>query len=334
MGDAERGAGAKRSRAHHVLPQFYLRAWADEDGLIAMLNREGKEVRTGSKALAVETDFYAVKLPDGEKDSSVETALAEVDGQGSEVHRDFLEGRYPPSPEQKRSFALWLGLQSIRGRAARASGAELTDKMQKMMIRFGLQNAEIDEAHPGEPFEEEELPEPPPGAGPGVKIPDYSDLSKAERKELASSFEEVRFEMPRAAELLMMLRAMPDASEPFLDSEWHLLRFEEPRLWTSDEPIILQRALRSENRFLGLAPGSADQIYAPLSPTLCLAMIRRGRSGTETIRELPPSEAELLNRRSLANLWTQLFRSPEGPAFPAQVPPLPAERITIEGGPQ
>ena len=76
-------SSSKRAKAHHVLPQFYLKAWADENGLIAMVDRDGNEIRTGSKALAVENDFYTVKRPDGEKDASVEKALAEIDGQGA-----------------------------------------------------------------------------------------------------------------------------------------------------------------------------------------------------------------------------------------------------------
>lgn len=77
----------KRARAHHVLPQFYLRAWADSNDVVAMLTRTGREVMTGTAALAVETDFYTLTAPDGQKDSSVETDfLRRWEGRGAAVH--------------------------------------------------------------------------------------------------------------------------------------------------------------------------------------------------------------------------------------------------------
>jgi hypothetical protein len=328
--------GAKRPKAHHVLPQFYLIAWADEKGLIAMLNRDGKEVKTGARSLAVETDFYAFERDDGEKDSSVELALAEVDGKGSEVHRTLLEGRFPPSQEEKATFASWIGLQWVRGRWSRSSGEELADKLQKMLFRFALENAELGETR-GDGESEDREPEPLPEElrdEPSARIPDLSWMSKSQREELSEQLDKHSFIMPRPFQLRQMLISMPQAAQPFLDSEWHLLRFESPELLTSDEPIILQRRPRPENRFLGIGPASADHLYFPLSPSTCLAMIRNGRAKEETICELPSSEAKLINRDSLATFWSQLFRHPQSPEFPGQIPKLPEERIEIQNGPE
>jgi hypothetical protein len=296
--------------------------------MIAMLNRDGKEVRTGSKALAVENDFYTFHLEDGEKDASVEKALAEIDSAGAAVHAALLRLEFPLEPEQKISFSQWLGLQWVRGRSARVGGEELADKLQKQIIELALDNAEIEAESPATP--DAKGADPPPGAaGPRIPIPDLSGMSKQERDELRRDLANYSFELPRGIQLLHMLNTFTPAALPFLEAEWHLLDYEEDLLLTSDEPIVLERREAPENRFLGIGPATADGIYVPISPSLCLAIIRAGSSGRESYRKLDPNEAAKMNEASIQNLWTQLFRAVEGPPFPDAVPPLPDERISI-----
>jgi hypothetical protein len=86
----------KRARAHDVLPQFYLRAWANSRDAVAMLSRDGREVQTGTQALGVLKDFYTLTAPDGRKDSSIEEQfLREWDGRGAEIHRRLLADDFP-----------------------------------------------------------------------------------------------------------------------------------------------------------------------------------------------------------------------------------------------
>jgi hypothetical protein len=323
--------GSKRPKAHHVLPQFYLKGWANEDGLIAMLNRDGKEVRTGSKALAVEKDFYTVTNQQGEKDATVEKALAEVDALGASAHSALLRYEFPLEPEQKVAFVEWLGLQWVRGRSSRASGREFADKMQKMLIKFGLENADITEASKVDPSSEsKDLDEDePPRTGPSVQIPDLNHIPKDEREKLKKELDNYEFVIPKEFQLLQMLKMMSPAALPFLEAEWHLLQFKEKFLLTSDEPIILQRKWRPENQFLGIGPASSDEIYIPLSPNLCLAMIRAGSTGKQGFHRLPKGEAEKINAASLDTWWSQLFRHVDGPPFPNSVPPLPPERVVV-----
>lgn len=328
---------SQRPVRHHVLPQFYLRAWADAQGTVAMRDRsERPEIRTGTTALAVEKDFYSVEGPDGEKDSSVEEGLAKIDAEGAAVHNALRSLEFPLASDQKDAFATWLGLQWVRGRSSRANGSELADKMQKMLIRFGLENAEIDESQRGsapkksDPIEQERDRLIEESAGPGVPIPDFSHLDKGQRDALAVELDQGHFEVPRARQLMTMLEGAPAAAVPFREAEWHLLRFEEPVLLTSDEPILLDRLARPENRFRGIGPASADSLSVPLSPALCLLMMQTPRAGRETIRDLDISHAEAFNEASIATWWSQLFRCPDGPPFPATLPPLPDERIVID----
>jgi len=296
-----------------------------------MLNRDGKEVKTGSKALAVEKDFYTVTNQQGEKDATVEKALAEVDALGASAHSAFLRFEFPLEPEQKIAFAEWLGLQWVRGRSSRASGQELADKMQKRLIRFGLENADIKGASGDDPESDPKDQDEgvPLDSGTSIQIPDLSHIPKDEREKLKKELDSFEFVIPKELQLLQMLKMMSPAALPFLEAEWHLLQFEETLLFTSDELIILQRRWRPENQFLGIGPASADQIYFPLSPNLCLAMIRAGSTGKQTFHRLPKEEGEKINVASLDTWWSQLFRHVDGPLFPDSIPPLPPERVVV-----
>ena len=249
----------KPPRAHHVLPQFYLRAWANDKGRIGALLRDGKSFETGAEALAVEKDFYTADLPDGTKDPVVETALAEVDGKGSSVHTALLDLEFPISPHQKMDFSYWLGLQWVRGRNSRATSHELADKLQKMILRMGLENAALETGGSADSDEGEDPPDCAFDEGEGFSIPDFSHLTMAEREQMESEPDDLQFELSSPAMLLQMLKMMIPAASPFHDSEWHLLVFDGPLLLTSDEPIILQRDWRPD-QFLGVGPASADQM--------------------------------------------------------------------------
>jgi len=265
--------------------------------------RDGKTFETGSEALAVEKDFYTAERPDGTKDAVAEKALAEVDAAGSAVHAALLRLEFPISPEEKASFSQWLGLQWVRGRSTRASGQELADKMQKMMIRMGLENAELGPMPPAGDAESSPRPDFL-DESEGFPIPDFSDLSKDERDQMGRELDDVSFELPREAMLLQMFQMMFPAAMPFNESEWHLLKFADPLLFTSDEPIILQRDWRPENRFLGVGPATADQMYVPISPHLCLAVVRVAGVGHESIHELPGVEGAKINERTVGTWWS------------------------------
>lgn len=318
----------KRARQHHVLPQFYLRAWANADGGVAMLARDGKQVTTGTAALGVEKDFYTVTAPNGEKVSVVEEELLrEWDGRGSAIHTRLLDDDFPLNDEDRMKFGLFVGLQWLRGRAARRVGIELRDTMLKLLIRLGLDRDRIDEAldsHPGKP------PGPLPGAGPGVKVPDLSGLPE-EAKQVLRDTDAYMFETPREELVKHMIEGVPDAAAHFIEADWYLLRFEGKPLFTSDEPISLYREPSPANAFLGLGPANADIIDFPLSPSRCLAMSKTQPLGPERILDLPASAADELNHLTVYGRWQQLFRHPDGTPFPSDIPPLPEQFVEEVG---
>ena len=56
-------------RRHHLLPQFYMRAFADEEGKARVIERaSGREFTTGTTNVLVERDYYTVSSVDAEDD--------------------------------------------------------------------------------------------------------------------------------------------------------------------------------------------------------------------------------------------------------------------------
>src|SRR5215211_6957533 len=207
----------KRARAHHVLPQFYLRAWTNRAGAVNMLGRDGREITTGTAALGVETDFYAVTDADGNQTSMVEEGLLrDWDAKGAAVHRRLLVDDFPLDDEGRMHFGLWMGLQWLRGRAARQTGRELYDEINKLIITLGLNlPASLAESYPGAG--------PTPGAGPGTPIPPLQHLPD-EVKEVLRDTASYTFEPTKEHLVASMVESVPTAAAPFIESQWFLAR--------------------------------------------------------------------------------------------------------------
>lgn len=314
------GKRRKRARAHRVLPQFYLRAWTNETGAVSMLSRDGLEIATGTAALGVETDFYTVTDIDGTPTSIVEEGLLrDWDAKGAAVHRRLLADDFPLDDDARVEFALWMGLQWLRGRAARQTGRELFDEIHKLVVTLGLDL-------PADFAERSPKSMPPPGVDPGVPVPSLAHLPD-EVKEILRDTESYTFEPPKEHLVASMIDGVPQAAEPFIMSQWFLTRTTGPVLLTSDEPISLWRQPTPQNALMGLGPANADIIQIPLSPDRCLFMMRNGDFPD---RMAPVSDApvEGLNELTVNGWWSQLFRHPDGPGFPPLPPPLPLRRVT------
>jgi Protein of unknown function (DUF4238) len=134
-----------RARAMHRLGQFYVGRWADEaDGVRVLFRHDGRKTTTGTKAIAVETDFYAVRQPDGTMSSKVEEGFLKTwDGRGANVVRKLLDGVFPLSEDDRMTLGLFLGLQWLHGRHARRVSEDADDLLQKIVVTAGLDQPEL-----------------------------------------------------------------------------------------------------------------------------------------------------------------------------------------------
>ncbi len=328
------GKRQRRARAHHVLPQFYLRAWANDAGAVSTLSREGREFATGTAALGVETDFYTVTDSDGSPTSVVEEGLLrDWDAKGAAVHRRLLADDFPLDDDARMQFALWMGLQWLRGRAARQIGREFFDEFHKMLVSLGLDlPAGSAERSPKRgrrllrSARRRRQSEPPPGVGPGIAVPSLAHLPD-EAKAILRNTESYTFEPPKEQLVASMIEGVPKAAEPFIMSQWFLARTSGPALLTSDEPISLLREPTPENAHMGLGPANADAIQLPLGPDRYLFMLRNS-DHPDRLGPIADGLVEGVNDLTVNGWWSQLFRHSDGPGFPRLPPPLPPRRVT------
>lgn len=74
-----------KPKRHHYLPEFYLHGFSN-DGILQVYDKERDEYR-GQQPVntAVKTHYYSVVGEDGEKNTQIETLLAQVEGHAKEI---------------------------------------------------------------------------------------------------------------------------------------------------------------------------------------------------------------------------------------------------------
>ena len=68
-------------RRHHLVPQFYMRSFADSQGRVRVLERAtGKEFTTGTTNVFVERDYYTISSVESEEDHAlIESIYAQAE---------------------------------------------------------------------------------------------------------------------------------------------------------------------------------------------------------------------------------------------------------------
>lgn len=284
-----------------------------------MLDRRGVQRLTGPAALGVRNDFYTVEDADGAKSSVVEEGvLKRMDARAAGLLARILDGDFPLEEDDRIAFGLWMGLQWLRGAVARQVQQELHDTIQKLVIRLGLDVAPR--------LMEPDVPRMRSHAGaPHVEIPSLAHLPE-EVQTLLRDQDAYEFELSQEEAVAGMLRGVPEAAAPFLERSWMLTHLPGRNLLTSDEPISLFREPAPASAPMGLGPANADLIQLPLSPNRILIMLPAATAPDSVARRPPASAIKGFNALTLHGRWSQLYRHPEGDAFPA-LPPAPPERM-------
>ncbi|MET0512652.1 MAG: DUF4238 domain-containing protein [Thermoleophilaceae bacterium] len=96
-------------RRHHLLPQFYMRVFADERGQLRAVPRLGNNgpqtaYTASPENILVERDFYSITDDEGERQQLVEEAFARLEGKASDSLRRLLDDALVLDAEQR---AVW-----------------------------------------------------------------------------------------------------------------------------------------------------------------------------------------------------------------------------------
>lgn len=231
-----------KPKRHHTVPKFYLEGFADEKMLHAVNIQDGSEHNTNVVNATAESHFY--RVPDHPTDpGAFEAALSEAEGGAAVILRSIVEGAWPLSANDRFAFAQFMTLQFLRVQSHR--------RQMQHAIAAILRGLSTDN-----PAEFERILSLP-GAPEGV------DFANGEVPALVSS----------AAHIQQISILIPALVGHLLDRPWGLIRFDQPSLITSDEPLTpIPNPRESQNVGLGLENSWA--LLFPLTRELALVMFR------------------------------------------------------------
>lgn len=229
-------------KRHHTVPKFYLESFADGRMIHSVNIRDGKEHNTNVVNATAESHFY--RVPDHPTDpGAFEVALSKTENVAAGILRSIAQGDWPLSAGDRLVFAQFMTLQFLRVPSHR--------RQMHHAIASILRDLATND-----PAEFERIISLP-GAPEGV------DFANGEVPVLVSS----------AAHIQQISTLIPELVGHLLGRTWELVRFDQPSLITSDEPLTpIPNPREIQNVGLGLENSWA--LYFPLTRKLALLMLR------------------------------------------------------------
>nr|WP_228498547.1 DUF4238 domain-containing protein [Plantibacter sp. VKM Ac-2876] len=231
-----------RPKRHHTVPRFYLDGFADGDMLHAVNVRDGTEHKSNVLNATVESHFYTASHHPTDPDA-FEASLSVAEGTAAGILRSISERNWPLSVSDRSALAQFATLQVLRVQGQR----------RQMHDALGSILRELAAKDPAEFDRVVSLP----GAPEGV------DFASGEVPALVSS----------AVHIQQITMLIPELVGHLLHRHWALVRFDEPSLITSDEPLTpIPNPQENHNEALGLENSWA--LLFPLARDLALVMFR------------------------------------------------------------
>lgn len=251
---------SSKPKRHHTVPKFYLEGFAEGKTLHAVNIQDGTEHNTNVANATAESHFYRVQ--DHPTDpGAFEAALSEAEGIAAGILRSIVEGAWPLSANDRFAFAQFITLQILRVQSHR--------RQMHHAIAAILRQLATDD-----PAEFERIL-----SLPGA--PESLDFSSREVPALVSS----------AAHIQQILTLVPTLVGHLLDRPWQLVKFDQPSLITSDEPLTpIPNPRESQHTALGLKNSWA--LLFPLTREFALVMYR-----TPIPLQLTPIDQEIVEGR-------------------------------------
>ena len=244
--------------SQHYLPQFYLKSFADEEGLVWTYDRVKQQyLRLPPKVIAAENDLYSLSTADAKARTSIEAMLANlVEGPVVPVINK-LTPAYRPTQTELEYLAMFVSFQKVR-----VPG--VLEQINTAMKEFGKE---------------------------------FTRSSFATRQRVAAGYEAMRLEtgealdvdpeklvefvqsgqwdisIERHAILAMMLDLAVEMAPTVASLNWTFLFAAQGRAFiTSDVPfVVVPPQGWAKDAGVGIAtPGALK--YLPLAPGVCLRM--------------------------------------------------------------
>ncbi len=274
-------------RRHHVVPEFYLRRFANEDALLLVgdeLKKEGFTVNP--RNAAVMTDFYMAQTRKGPSDA-LEKWMGEIEAKAASAFTRIADRGQEMSHLDREALANFIALQITRGPTYR-------EQILKIGRLEALTAASIDGNTPD-------------------RVRDFLRRTEGrapeerEVREMAESLRvgELRFEAPKEVAILAALRSAAAMVQPLADRHWSMFEIRPHGFVTSDNPVILLPAadISVENVL------STEELLLPVDPRHAILLSKAEASSLAMLE--PVDLITTLNNRSRAGAYRFVFAHPE-----------------------
>ncbi|WP_272491414.1 DUF4238 domain-containing protein [Corallococcus exercitus] len=242
-------------RRHHLVPQMYLKRFADSKQRLVMVSRDQTKRLPGQhiKTVCAQTDYYSVETDNGQS-QEVEKLLSLIEGEANTAIERMLNGKFPPSTADRKAVALFIGFQCLRGDETRQMFEEVGDALLKLMPANMPSEAITEEFRKREGRESNEIE---------IEAPTFilNNLDKVSAK-------------PHQNDIIRsMLQIAPEVADIMLQRRWFLGDHGEPCLLTSDTPVVSWSKPTSADAHYRRGWRNADEIQMPLSPRYSLCLV-------------------------------------------------------------
>ena len=313
---ADADPAVKVGSVHHIVPRFYLRRFADERERITVVDRvTGQRRDVHVDQAHRQRDFYTFVNTDGESDGRVEQLLEQVEGQAATALRNTFQtvfGRWPPMGEHRLELIQFVAFQYLRGRRHRRQMEMMAD------FAFRLELSQVTKANVRDFLR-----------GRGVEP---TSEAVGEALTVLADLDDIEVAPQNNHYIESMLRAFPRMLPILAQRRMSLVQWEEPRLVTCDEPVLLLPWPDTQGRGVGIQ--TAMEVWMPLDPRrlLVLAHERVGSPEVVVSGEDVSELIESINMGIIANSHECVFMTP-GTKFPGSSY-VPGEQpiMSISGG--
>jgi hypothetical protein len=291
----------KRSRRHHIVPQFYLQHFA-RGGRVWVIDFQSDiaPYQTGAANALCIKDFYTVSTQTEKEDDTIEQLLSRIESAAKPVVERLLSDMALPEGRDKENLAVFLATLFLRGPHARQVQLELYEGMVKLFSDHYFANEDV--------FEEE-----------WERFRVMCPKVKLTREEFQHFLDAivVKGYMTRESYVELFVRTLPRQAALFNHmtlSVWWADPSSPARFVTGDFPFVFED--KSDRSFgIPLNGGLFNKnvrIYVPLSPLTCLILEHGGESAIWPIREgtlipITNSQVALSSTRYVVSQSSELY---------------------------
>ncbi|ACU72766.1 hypothetical protein Caci_3877 [Catenulispora acidiphila DSM 44928] len=297
---------------HHLVPQMYLRNFADAGKLKAVARQPPHRSHTSSvKNACNEVGFYELPpeelsqddpLRDGWDPEFVEKFLSQVEGDAAPIIEAMVAGDFPLSAKDRNVMSLFIALQVTRGWAFRDRAQQTVERLSPDVLQMCMREEAIRERLTAE----------------------GRPVNRRAIKNIQRQLAEVpAITLPQGSLVASAIEQAVETCRPVIAGRpWRLLRFDENVLLTSDQPVGLWAP--GSPTSVGLA--TAKMTYMPLNRNTAIAV---AASGPEKISFPGPARARQVNDAVARRARRWIFHHPDDDPLKELVLP-PVEEVTAE----